>query len=1511
MAQTAMTYQQSGRLAEAAALYEKALARAKEVLPKDDSDIGMLMGRLGAVYYESKQFDQAISQFTGSLANLRLHLRREDPNVTFVVNELARSFSAARRYEESARLNAENLKVREASLGKDHPATVLSLHNLGIDFAMMQRWPEAVQALETTLEKDKSNGAQRPFYARDLKYLGDGHKALGHWEKAEQYYLQALKVTETPPTKNSEETIFVLQGMANFYTGRQEYFSKAREYGQRATDLCRQVYGPEHYKTAESLGFQGSLPSVDGKDEEAAAMLRQCLRILRKTTSYSSPNLWTYTVNLARIDLRLGQNAEAEELALAALGRIETLLIEHDTSSELDSKAEVLARSMAIAGHREILEQRLKQFLAAVKSHTGEDNPALACAYSFTGATYLRLEALHEAQENSLRALAIQRKRLASDDLELAVTLTQLATIARAQGKYADAESYLLECLRIRRKKLGEEHYLVASSLSDLGHVYLRMHRYPEAEQNLWLAITIAEKAGLLGGSVKASATELLGTLYGEQQRLADASQMLEQSAASFKQREGETSRAYAWSLVRLAQFHSANRHFDEATQYYGQAIEIFRKTQSKGQPDHPVALSGLGIAQFELRKYEDSYQTLRQAVLSFDAQEDSSDRDRSITLDGLIQACVKTGRWDEALAHCTESRQAQRRWLGQVLPAMAPNEQLIFLFQVERVPLFISLAIALHNADKPQTAEISAEWLLNSKSLAAEYLAGQIQSAQRSSDPAAKQTLQELTTVREKLASSVLHSETESHVQHLAEEKTLYERQRDLARKLATQTKTGNAHGAWVRLADVRKAIPVGTVFIDIARFRVLDFDVPNHIAPAKPPHYVAWVIPAAAAGDVRMVDLGEAAPIDAAVAKSRLAALAYPRAVDRLGLRGAVELSNRFSKQLTDLVYKPLSSAIGSASTLLVSPDGGLWLYPWEALPMGDGKFLVEQKQISYVVSGRALVDAAPRVTGSGAVLFADPDYNAMPSSAAGDSFGGWVAFARQSLGASGDAGLLAGARFLPLAGRSALVDALVPPLQEYLKISPVVYRGKQAEESTFKALHGPRMLILSTHGYFLPDQLFDNLPLTKEGRRAWDAVNFNRRFGSGSKAFPFVPEPLLRCGLALAGANNHYKAHDANDGILTGLEILGADLRGTDLVVLDACESGVGAVRDGEGTVGLHQAFQLAGARAVVASMWVIPVLPANRIMAAFVTNLSQRQSIASSLRNAQLASIEKLRAATGVAHPARWAGFTVTGDCRWDAGDALTASATTAAVAKSAVPPDPYAAAAEALRLSQYDEAAIAYTEAIRLSPKHGLAFYGRGLANAAMWNFDRAIADHSRAIELRPDFGLAYWQRGESYLQGKQVEKALSDFNAAIRLVPKSPTIRLARARAFRQKKDYDQALTDCEQALQLEPNSIKALELRSDLHQRQGQYAKSIADNTEIIRIAPASVSGYLGRAFDYLKLHEFDKALDDCNQAAQLNPQNSEIYWMRAEVYRAKGETQKADADLKRSTRLVREQGL
>ena len=145
------------------------------------------------------------------------------------------------------------------------------------------------------------------------------------------------------------------------------------------------------------------------------------------------------------------------------------------------------------------------------------------------------------------------------------------------------------------------------------------------------------------------------------------------------------------------------------------------------------------------------------------------------------------------------------------------------------------------------------------------------------------------------------------------------------------------------------------------------------------------------------------------------------------------------------------------------------------------------------------------------------------------------------------------------LPSTAREA--DAIVPMLRRYTGQDPIVRRGEEAQESAFKSVQNPRVVVLSTHGF---------------------AFGADAKLG---RKYRLSNNPLLRCGLILAGYNKSLRRKitsiGQDDGTLTGLEILGTDLRGTELVVLSACETGVGLVRSGEGVASLRQAFQLAGA------------------------------------------------------------------------------------------------------------------------------------------------------------------------------------------------------------------------------------------------------------------------------------------------------------------------------------------
>ncbi|MEM8600922.1 MAG: CHAT domain-containing protein, partial [Bacteroidota bacterium] len=115
-------------------------------------------------------------------------------------------------------------------------------------------------------------------------------------------------------------------------------------------------------------------------------------------------------------------------------------------------------------------------------------------------------------------------------------------------------------------------------------------------------------------------------------------------------------------------------------------------------------------------------------------------------------------------------------------------------------------------------------------------------------------------------------------------------------------------------------------------------------------------------------------------------------------------------------------------------------------------------------------------------------------------------------------------------------------------------------------------------------------------------------------------------------------------ATDGIATAFELAGMDLRGTDLVVLSACETGLGEVEAGEGVLGLRRAFEMAGAETVVMSLWKVPDDATAALMGAFYGALADGRGKAEALRLAAAS----VRAEERWAHPYWWAAFVLAGD-----------------------------------------------------------------------------------------------------------------------------------------------------------------------------------------------------------------------------------------------------------------------
>ena len=423
--------------------------------------------------------------------------------------------------------------------------------------------------------------------------------------------------------------------------------------------------------------------------------------------------------------------------------------------------------------------------------------------------------------------------------------------------------------------------------------------------------------------------------------------------------------------------------------------------------------------------------------------------------------------------------------------------------------------------------------------------------------------------------------------------------------------------------------------------------------------------------------LDLGPVAPVAAAIARWRktYGSGPTPREDDP-----AAELRRR--------VWEPLEGCVRDARMVLVSPDGALARLPLSALPGREpGTYLIEERAIAVVPVPQLLPEllepaAQPPGASEGLLLVGDIDYGASPGAATDPGAGRsaadspsqvsqWPAATHTGPAASrpGAGKTRAGAwsrfRLLPaLEATRGEIVTVRDTFEQSLPDAPVhVLRGGQATEEAFRqrAPHH-RYLHLATHGYFAPEELRSALAPEPTGPNpAAGLMQSGDDLFGGQGIVGF--HPGLLSGLALAGANRPPEP-GKDDGVLTALEVAELDLEGVDLTVLSACETGLGEPAGGEGLLGLQRAFQEAGARGVVASLWSTEDEPTRALMVRFYENLWQkRMGKLEALREAQLWMLREGRvrglvpldeeqpaSRPGRVPPRYWAAFILSGDWR---------------------------------------------------------------------------------------------------------------------------------------------------------------------------------------------------------------------------------------------------------------------
>jgi len=463
---------------------------------------------------------------------------------------------------------------------------------------------------------------------------------------------------------------------------------------------------------------------------------------------------------------------------------------------------------------------------------------------------------------------------------------------------------------------------------------------------------------------------------------------------------------------------------------------------------------------------------------------------------------------------------------------------------------------------------------------------------------------------------------------------------------------------------------LPEGSALIEFVHLVPRDFGaVPAQgESVAKAARYLAFVLPAGEPDAVEMIDLGEARFIDFEIAFFTVsitgqtergsaggvedASSIQPSGIDdrseRAALRSAI-VAARHSRpkspptepldsassgsRLREALFDPLTSALAERRRLFLAPAGNLATLPFESLPLADGRHLIEEYEISYLAAGRDVLRfaASSALKPGPPLVAADPDFDLEATTTARTSS---VAKPFERLSGT----RREGERVAEMLGVTPLLEAA-------------------ALEARIKGNRLPRILHLATHGFFLNAVQRD--PLVRVDPKTVainpDALFEQEQGGSEPVGRPrngdlaqleWAENPLLRSGLALAGANTWLEEgtlpEEAEDGLLTAEDVTGMDLLATDLVILSACQTGLGDVHAWEGVYGLRRAFVLAGAKTLVMSLWNVPDEQTQELMEDFYQRLLQGQPRAEALRGAQLAMKAKCP------DPYYWGAFICQGD-----------------------------------------------------------------------------------------------------------------------------------------------------------------------------------------------------------------------------------------------------------------------
>jgi CHAT domain-containing protein len=793
-------------------------------------------------------------------------------------------------------------------------------------------------------------------------------------------------------------------------------------------------------------------------------------------------------------------------------------------------------------------------------------------------------------------------------------TLSSQGILYATMGRYTQAETFTSSALALRMQTFGNHDVGVAASLNNYGVLRYNLAQFNEAEQDLNSSLAILTGKGMQKEMPYAILLNNKAMLFQAVGRYDDSEQLLKQAIAVAEKLESSKSRNHLKFLSNLALLYTAMKKYPEAEAIYNG----MEKRLGKSNPDYASMLNNQAALYMLMQKEDNVEDLLKRAAEIYKSSFGENNPAYAKVISDLGNFYRYKNRLSDAGPLLEKALSIREQTLGANHPHYVQSREDLAILLWKRhawddavihykAAMQKSLDFVANYFPPMSEAEKTKYWDVLSPrfqrfhnfAIEASKTHPEVVADMFDYQIATKALLLNSTN---KVKEAILGSGDKALVRDY---KTWLDQKETLARLYAYTKEDLNLQH--INLDSLERATNNTEKSLSA---RSVDF-VSGYAAKKISGHDVKGLLaPGEAVVEIVRVQTYE----NALTAGVRYVALvltkeqADPKMIvlengQQLETRYLKYYRNAIHQRLTDeysyaQFWAPVESFLTGKKVIYVSPDGIYNQVNLNTLRKPGGEFIINRYEVVVVGNSKDLVVRKAHIAKAGkrnALLVGFPDYGK---------------------------GELA-----PLPATRVEVESI----DKILKASGyqvTSYLQGNATEAHVKAVKAPTLMHIATHGYFLQDV-----------ERTGTAFGVNLENANEN--------PLLRSGLMLANAAATVSGQRmpnlvSNDnGVLTAYEAMNLNLEGTELVVLSACETGLGDIRSGEGVYGLQRAFQVAGADALIMSMWKVDDAATQLLMTNFYSSWIKLGNKQKAFREAQLQLMAKYK------EPYYWGAFVMMG------------------------------------------------------------------------------------------------------------------------------------------------------------------------------------------------------------------------------------------------------------------------